>query len=307
MGTSVAIMTEGRLRANGAFSGEEIQAPSPEYTIVEQALGFVAENVSHQPSLGEIAAHVGLSEAHFQRMFTVWAGVSPKRFLQYITLDAAKERLARSVSVLDTAIDVGLSSAGRLHDLFVTYEAVTPGEFKRRGEGIEIRHGFGTTPFGEAMVMQTERGICGLQFAGPAGREELEESMTVGWERAVFVRDELLARQTLRSVFAPAAGDASLTVLARGTPFQLKVWEALLRVPLGFLVTYERLAEAGTANGGTAVRAAAGAIACNPIAYLIPCHRVIRKTALLGGYRWGLGRKLALIGTEAARSGCTGS
>lgn len=272
-----------------------------DYARIEKALAFIVGNADRQPELDELAAATGLSPFHFQRVFTRWVGISPKKFLQHVTLERAKERLAGSASVLDAAFAVGLSAPSRLHDLFVSHEAVTPGEFKLRGAGLEISHGWVDSPFGDALILTTARGICGLAFELEAGREATLEDMKRRWPRARFSEDRGAMAAMAGRIFAPRAGDRVELVL-HGSPFQVKVWEALLRIPPGALASYGRVAQAalGEARGMRAVGAAVGA---NPISYLIPCHRVVRGTGELNQYHWGRARKLALIGWEAERAG----
>jgi len=275
-----------------------------DYARIEKALGYIAENAEQQPELDAVAASVGLSAFHFQRLFTRWVGVSPKKFLQYLTLERAKSCLADSASVLDATHEVGLSGPSRLHDLFVTHEAVTPGEFKRRGEGLEIAFGWADSPFGEALIMTTPRGVCGLAFAAAGGRKAAFDDMRARFPGARFVEDERRVARLARAIFAPAPARApseKLNLVLHGSPFQIKVWEALLRVPPGALVSYGTLAHA-VFGSGRGARAVAGAVADNPISFLIPCHRVIRKSGTLGDYHWGAARKRAILGWEAARA-----
>ncbi len=285
---------------------EELAARSRDYRRVAKALEYLAEHYTTQPELGEIAEQAGLSEYHFQRVFTHWVGISPKRFLQYITLAHAKERLSQSTSLLDAAFEVGLSGPSRLHDLFITWEAMSPGEFKERGRGLTIQYGFHPSPFGECLLMSTERGICGLAFVPEGKRQAALEELASGWEHARLRHDQRATHAQAERIFSRAdgagRGKRTVRLLLRGTPFQIKVWEALLRVPTGALTTYEHL---GRALGyrGRANQAIGQAVGANAIAYLIPCHRVIRKSGLIGGYRWGPERKLALLGWEAAQTG----
>jgi len=278
-----------------------------DYARIERVLNRLAAGFPAQPSLAEMAQAAGLSEHHFQRLFSRWVGVSPKKFLQSLSLEAAKQRLRDSASVLDAAFDAGMSGPGRLHDLFVTAEAVTPGEFKARGQGLTIRYGWHDSPFGDCLLMTTVRGVCGLAFAGAEGRAASLASLAQGWENATLVEDSEATRAVAERIFAspsrPPAGEASpLRLLLRGTEFQLKVWRALLATPPGTLTTYAGLAgRTGLPSG--AARAVGTANGANAIAWLIPCHRVIRQTGALGGYRWGEGRKMAMIGWEAARVG----
>ena len=276
-----------------------------DYARVGHALEMLATTFPDQPSLAELAAHVGLSEFHFQRMFIRWVGVSPKKFLQHLTLAEAKRRLRESASVLDAAYDAGLSGPGRLHDLFVTFEAVTPGEYKARGDGLTIRFGYHDTPFGECLLMATERGICGLGFVSPGERDMALMRMSRGWERALVVRDDAATATYIPRIFVQPGQSISrdtppLRLLLRGSRFQLKVWQALLEIPQGGLTTYQDIAR--RIGLPAASRAVGNANGANPISWLIPCHRVIRKSGELGGYGWGLGRKVAMIGWEAARA-----
>lgn len=273
------------------------ESAARDYARIERAIEFLAARWNDQPDLAAVAAHVGLSPAHFDRMFARWAGVSPMRFLRHLTKEEARRRLRAGASVLDTALDVGLSGPGRLHDLLVTCDAVTPGEAKRGGAGVEIRHGFAATPFGEALFAWTPRGLCGLTFVGPAAGAALEADLRSEWPAADFVADEFGARELAARVFAASGGPLRLHL--RGTNFQLKVWRALLEIPPAQLTTYGDLAR--RLGAPTASRAVGGAVGANPISVLIPCHRVIRGTGVFGHYRWGAARKLALCGWEAAR------
>jgi AraC family transcriptional regulator of adaptative response/methylated-DNA-[protein]-cysteine methyltransferase len=273
------------------------------YPIIEQALLYLDANVKKRPSLAEVAASVGMSEFHFQRLFTRWAGVSPKRFLQFQTLAHAKQLLRESRSLLDATYEAGLSSPGRLHDLFVSVDAVTPGEFKRGGEGLDIAYGVHETPFGDCLIAVTGRGVCALWFLAESGFEGALERLRAQWPEARVSEDPSLTAAYAERIFggAPArAGAPPLRLFLRGTNFQLKVWEALLRIPPGGVTTYEEIAEAIGAPGAS--RAVGAAVGANPVAYLIPCHRVIRKTGAFGGYRWGVARKRAMLGWEAART-----
>lgn len=277
---------------------------STDYALVEKAIHYLEENYQNQPALADVAAHVGLSEYHFQRLFTRWAGISPKRFGQYLTMQHAKQVLAESQNILEAAFATGLSGPGRLHDLFVTHEAVTPGEYKTRGAGLTIRYGFHPTPFGEALLAETERGICGLSFVTGAlpgnGRAAALDDLAHAWPQAVLVKDVEGTETAVKQIFSPADQKAPLPLYLKGTNFQIQVWMALLRVPLGALVTYGTLAQA--AGQEKAVRAVGTAVGHNPIAYLIPCHRVIQKSGDFGGYHWGITRKKAIIGWEAAHA-----
>ncbi len=274
--------------------------PTSDYDRIAQAIRFIEANVRRQPTLDEVARSVYLSEFHFQRLFRRWVGISPKRFLQFLTIQHAKQRLEECRSVLDTTYDTGLSSPGRLHDLFVTLEAVTPGEYKRRGEGLRIGYGFHDTPFGTALLGATERGLCALAFVDEGAEGATIDELRERWPNADLDEDPVDTAGLARRIFTPAErDDRPIPLLVQGTNHQVRVWEALLRVPAGALVSYEQLAAA--AGRPDAVRAVAGAVARNPVAYVIPCHRVIRKLGAFGGYRWGMPRKKAIVGWEAAR------
>ncbi len=279
----------------------ELKQLSRDYARVEQAIRFLEENDHRQPSLKEVAESVNLSEYHFQRLFTRWVGISPKRFLQFLTKERAKELLENSRDVLQVAYETGLSGPGRLHDLFVACEAVTPGEFKQRGQGLAITYGFHPTPFGECLVAVTERGICHLAFVGPDGRQLALDALTSRWHNAKLVQDTAGTRPVVQQIFAWYAGQSPtrLQLYLSGTNFQIKVWEALLRIPAGAVASYEDIA--ARIGRPSAARAVSNAVAHNPIPVIIPCHRVIRKGGDLGGYHYGTARKKALLGWEAAR------
>ena len=273
---------------------------NPDYRRIELAIAYLEEHALEQPSLDEVAEQIGLSPFHFQRLFKSWAGVSPKRFLQYLTIENAKKLLRESSSVLDTALDVGLSGPGRLHDLFVSVEAMTPGEFKAQGKDLVITYGFHASPFGECLLAVTERGICGLAFVDPDTRSLALEELRTRWQESTLVEDQSAGRELIEQIFAQPRGkeQAPLKVLLKGTNFQIKVWEALLRIPEGTAATYGSLAQAvGQPKAHRAVGTAAG---LNPVAYLIPCHRVLRANGEIGGYHWGTARKRAILAREAA-------
>ena len=264
-----------------------------DYHRIEQAILYLENHAHSQPELGEIASAVGLSEFHFQRIFTRWAGISPKRFLQFLTREGAKDLLARSENLLDTAYGVGLSSLGRLHDLFVTTEAVTPGEYKSGGAGLTIRYGLHETPFGRALIGVTERGICHLGFVQAREGEALD-ALVSDWPEAQMVEDHRATAPLVGPIFDLAQrGVTPLRLHLRGTNFQLKVWEALLRIPPGSVTTYQDIAAQAGHPGAS--RAVGGALGRNPVAVLIPCHRVIRKLGEFGEYRYGAARKKALL------------
>jgi AraC family transcriptional regulator of adaptative response/methylated-DNA-[protein]-cysteine methyltransferase len=278
---------------------------NPQFKLVARVLQLIAVDFQSQPSLDQIAQAVGVSKFHLQRTFTQWAGVSPKRFLQFLTLEHAKGLLAESEPILRTAFASGLSGPGRLHDLFVTVESVTPGEYKAGGSSVTIRHGIQPTPFGPALMGSTSRGLCHLSFLQGPETEDLEAGVKIlrgEWPGATLVRDDELTARMAGAVFPPQempSQERPLSLFLKGTNFQIKVWSALLRIPPGAITSYGGLARL-MGNPGSA-RAVGGAVARNPIAYLIPCHRVIRDIGHLGGYRWGAPRKEAILGWEAAR------
>lgn len=269
---------------------------SRDYQRIEKALNFIAENFRQQPSLAEIAHTVHLSEHHFQRLFQRWAGVSPKQFLQYLTVNHAGECLQSGLSTMETAYEVGLAAPARLGELFVRLEAVTPGEYKNGGVGIDVSWGVHESPFGGCVLGVTDRGVCGLHFITSESTIEsaLSDLKSVLPNANWFHQPEKSGKVAQRIFVADTK--STLPLLVSGTAFQLKVWDALLRIPEGGLASYQQIA---TSIGKTAaVRAVGTAIGKNPVALLIPCHRVIRGDGMPGGYRWGLGRKLALQGWE---------
>jgi AraC family transcriptional regulator of adaptative response/methylated-DNA-[protein]-cysteine methyltransferase len=271
---------------------------SEDYPRIAQAIKYLEKNANTQPELSEIASAVGLSEYHFQRMFSRWAGISPKRFLQFLTKESAKDLLAKSENLLDTTYGVGLSSLGRLHDLFVTTEAVTPGQYKSGGAGLTIRYGLHDTPFGETLIGLTERGICHLSFVSNSEGDAIDVLVT-GWPQAKMIEDYNATAPLVEPIFdLSQRSKKPLHLHLRGTNFQLKVWEALLRLPPGAVISYQGLAEQAGHPGAS--RAVGTALGHNPIAVLIPCHRVIRKLGEFGNYRYGAVRKKALLGWEAA-------
>jgi AraC family transcriptional regulator, regulatory protein of adaptative response / methylated-DNA-[protein]-cysteine methyltransferase len=271
-----------------------------DYQTIERAIHYLGEHFRHQPTLAEVAAHAGMSEFHFQRLFSRWAGISPKRFLQYLTKEYAREALKRSQSLLDVSLAVGLSGPGRLHDLFVHCEAVTPGEYKNAGEGLTIRYGVHPSPFGQVLLAVTERGICGLSFLASGNGEDERASLRQKWQAATLVEDSEETRRLAMQIFTPGADAAPLHLYVRGTNWQIKVWEALLRIPPGARLTYGDIAqEVCTIK---ASRAVGNAVGSNPIAYLIPCHRVVRQSGEAHRYRWGSERKQAILAWEAAQA-----
>jgi AraC family transcriptional regulator of adaptative response/methylated-DNA-[protein]-cysteine methyltransferase len=268
---------------------------SQHYRLIEQAIRYIEANVQRQPELGEIASAVGLSEYHFQRIFTRWAGISPKRFLQFLTREHAKELLDTSKNLLDATHRIGLSSLGRLHDLFVNTEAVTPGEYKTRGVGLTIRYGIHPTPFGKCLIAATERGVCRLAFVDGSEGGALDR-LVEGWKQANMIEDYKSTAPLVTRIFSDPKADSPLSLHLHGTNFQIKVWEALLDIPAGSVTTYERIA--AQIGNPKAVRAVGTAVGENPIAYLIPCHRVIRKSGDFGNYMYGSARKKAILVRE---------
>jgi AraC family transcriptional regulator of adaptative response/methylated-DNA-[protein]-cysteine methyltransferase len=273
-----------------------------DYDRIERAIRYLETHAADQPRLADVAAELGLSEAHFHRMFHRWAGVTPKDFVQFLTLGRAKQLLAHAHSVMDASLEVGLSGSGRLHDLFVTIEALTPGEYKRGGEGVSIAWDTHDTPLGPALFAVTERGLCGLAFLGAEGLEGALADLKARWPNAGFRQDAGAIAPYAAEVGARMQGAPArpLALLLKGTPFQLKVWEALLAVPEGRVMSYQHLAASAGVPGAS--RAVGTAMGANPIGYLIPCHRVIRAGGEIGEYRWGSTRKRVLLAIEGARS-----
>jgi AraC family transcriptional regulator, regulatory protein of adaptative response / methylated-DNA-[protein]-cysteine methyltransferase len=275
----------------------DLKQLSEDYLRIEQAILYLETHYKDQPGLEDVAANIGLSEYHFQRLFTRWAGVSPKRFLQFLTKEGAKDSLNRSENLLETTHQVGLSSLGRLHDLFVTTEAVTPGEYKSRGAGVTIRYGIHSTPFGKCLIGTTERGICHLGFVQTSEGEAID-NLVADWKQARMIEDYKTTGPLIEPIFDLRYNHHGkpLPVHLRGTNFQLKVWEALLQIPAGEVTTYAGLAS--RIGNPRAMRAVGTAVGHNPIAVLIPCHRVIRKVGEFGNYRYGAPRKKALLARE---------
>lgn len=273
------------------------------YDRIAKAIGYIRENFREQPNLEEVAEQVHLSPFHFQRMFKEWAGVTPKKFLQYISVEHAKQVLRdKNTTLFDAAYDTGLSGTGRLHDLFVNIESMTPGEYKNGGEKLMIHYSFAQSPFGDILVASTPKGICHMAFAD--NETEAFAALTKNFPNAQFKQMTDMFQQNALHIFTHNQDETDRIKLhLKGTEFQLKVWEALLRVPMGQLSTYGNIArEIGNDKGSRAVGTAIGS---NPVAFLIPCHRVIQSTGTIGGYRWGNNRKTAIIGWEAARTDIT--
>lgn len=278
---------------------------STDYDTIAAAIRYLEANFTQQPSLDDLAAHLHLSPYHLQRLFKRWAGISPKRFLQFLTADYARQLLDESHTVLDAAFASGLSGPGRLHDLFISIDAVTPGEYKQKGAGLAISYGFHTTPFGECLIATTDRGICGLTFVDEGGREAALAALKERWAGATLSEQPIATQPFIDAVFASPEDSSTQPVkravplFLQGTNFQVKVWEALLNIPMGHALSYEDVAHAIGQPGGT--RAVASAVAANRVAFLIPCHRVLRKSGAVGEYRWGHTRKQIMLGWEAAQ------
>ncbi len=273
-----------------------------DYRHVRRTIAFISETWRDQPPLDEIAAHVGLSSGHLQHVFTRWAGLSPKAFLQAITLDHARTLLRDSASILDAAYEVGLSGPSRLHDLFVTHEGMSPGIYKARGRGVTIHYGFHPSPFGTAIVMATDAGLCGLGFADEGEEAAALADLRSRWPEADYIEDTSLIGSYAHRIFDPQLWrpDAPLRVVFIGTDFEVRVWQTLLRIPFGKASTYSDIAShLGKPHGARAVGAAVGR---NPVSFVVPCHRVLGKSGSLCGYHWGLTRKRAILGWEAGLS-----
>ena len=286
----------------GEMAPESAHPVRADYLIVERAIRFIETHTRQQPSLAEIADHVGASESHLQRVFTRWAGISPKRFLQYLTHEHCRRLLRESRSLLDATYEAGLSSAGRLHDLFVNVEGVTPGEFKAGGAGIEITYGIHDSPFGDCLIATTPRGVCSVVFTSGEGTDRAISGLREQWAGATIDENPARTAEVAERMFAPLPRSDSrpLRVLLRGTNFQLNVWKALLKIPAGAVASYEDLAAIAMVPG--APRAVGNAVGANPIAYLIPCHRIIRKSGEFGNYGGGPTRKKAMLVWESAHT-----
>lgn len=271
------------------------------YQRIEQAIRYLEQNFQRQPELEEVAEKVHISPFHFQRIFTEWAGISPKRFLQFLTVDFLKDKLQETRNLIEAAESAGLSSQSRVYDLFTTLEAVTPQEYKQRGAGTRIDYGFHATPFGLCLIGVTERGICWLSFAETDQEPRLElEAMKQHWHNSVFHEDQALTQAFIEKIFSASPSTQKLHLFVKGTNFQVKVWEALLRLQSGDVTTYQNIAN--SIQNPKALQAVGSAVGSNHIAYLIPCHRVIRKDGILGEYRWSPSRKKSIIGWEMAKS-----
>ena len=275
------------------------QSPSYHYAVIARALRVIDEG-GPGLTLEDLARRMDMSPSHFQRVFSAWVGISPKRYQQYLALDHARQMLADRFTTLDTALATGLSGTGRLHDLFLTWEALTPGDFAKGGAGLTIRWGWFDSPFGPAIIMGTDKGICGMGFAAEMGVEGAFDDLIQRWPKAEFVEDPMSLRPWVLAAFGTdGVGTAPLHLI--GAPFQIKVWEALMRIPTGHVTTYSEIA--GTIGNPKAVRAVGTAVGRNPISFLIPCHRALRRDGTLGGYHWGLPVKRAILAWESARTG----
>lgn len=273
--------------------------PTSDYDVVRQVIEFLGENWRDQPSLEAIAERVHMAPTRLQKVFTRWAGLSPKAFLQAITLDRARALLEQSATVLDTTYEVGLSGPGRLHDLFVTHDAVTPGAYRARGEGLVIRYGLHPSPFGTALIMTTEYGLAGLAFADDGSDKAVLAEMMQRWPKAAYVEDQAATEPFARRIFDPQQwrSDTPLRIVLIGTDFEVRVWETLLRIPFGQATTYSDVAR--HIERPKAARAVGAAVGKNPISFVVPCHRVLGRSGSLTGYHWGLTRKRAILGWEA--------
>ncbi len=276
---------------------------SDDYDRVRRAIAFISKQWRRQPSIEEIADHLGLSVSHLHHLFRRWAGITPKAFLQAVTLDRARDLLRDSASILDASYELGLSGPGRLHDLFVTHEAMTPGAFKTGGANLEIAYGFHPSPFGKALLMVAPLGLAGLGFAEPGEEKAALADMTRRWPKATFVPDPARTAPFARRVFDPAqwSADRPLNVVLIGTDFEVRVWETLLKIPMGRAVSYSDIAS--NIKSPKASRAVGAAVGKNPVSFVVPCHRALGKGGALTGYHWGITRKQAMLGWEAGQVG----
>jgi AraC family transcriptional regulator of adaptative response/methylated-DNA-[protein]-cysteine methyltransferase len=289
------------------LSPDRIQNPMPlaaaaaDYDVVRRAIGHIRGHWREQPEIEAIAEAAGVTPTELHHLFRRWAGLTPKAFLQALTLDGARQLLRDSASVLDATYEVGLSGPGRLHDLFVTHEAMSPGEWKTGGEGLTIRFGFHPSPFGSALVMATERGLAGLAFADPGEEPAALADMKARWPRATYVEDSARTAAIARRIFDSSQWQQSqpLRVVLIGTDWEVRVWETLLQIPMGRLTTYSDIAS--KVRSPAAARAVGAAVGKNPVSFVVPCHRVVGKSGELTGYHWGITRKRAMLGWEAGQ------
>ncbi|WDZ76652.1 bifunctional helix-turn-helix domain-containing protein/methylated-DNA--[protein]-cysteine S-methyltransferase [Ensifer adhaerens] len=281
----------------------DITPKGTDYDTVSRVIEMLTEEYRDQPSLETVAQRLKQSPTQLQKVFTRWAGLSPKAFLQAVTLDHAKRLLRQEdMPLLETSIEVGLSGPSRLHDLFVTHEAMSPGEWKARGEGLTIRYGYHPSPFGTALVMITERGLAGLAFNDAGGEKASFEDMAQRWPNACYIEDSAATAQYAARIFDPSRWrqNEPLRIFLIGSDFQIRVWQALLKIPLGCATTYSSIA--GQIGQPTASRAVGAAVGRNPISFVVPCHRALGKSGDLTGYHWGLTRKRAILGWEAGKA-----
>jgi AraC family transcriptional regulator, regulatory protein of adaptative response / methylated-DNA-[protein]-cysteine methyltransferase len=291
------------------LSPDRIQNPMPlaaaaaDYDVVRRAIGHIRGHWREQPEIEAIAEAAGVTPTELHHLFRRWAGLTPKAFLQALTLDGARQLLRDSASVLDATYEVGLSGPGRLHDLFVTHEAMSPGEWKSGGEGLTVRFGFHPSPFGSALVMATERGLAGLAFADPGEEPAALADMKRRWPRAIYVEDSARTAVVAKRIFDPTQWQQNkpLRVVLIGTDWEVRVWEALMQIPMGRLVTYSDIA--GKMRSPAAARAVGAAVGKNPVSFVVPCHRVVGKSGDVTGYHWGITRKRAMLGWEAGQVG----
>jgi AraC family transcriptional regulator, regulatory protein of adaptative response / methylated-DNA-[protein]-cysteine methyltransferase len=276
-------------------------AAAADYDVVRRAIGHIRGHWREQPEIETIAEAAGVTPTELHHLFRRWAGITPKAFLQALTLDGARALLRDSASVLDATYEVGLSGPGRLHDLFVTHEAMSPGEWKSGGEGLTVKFGFHPSPFGIALVMATERGLAGLAFADRGGERAALADMKSRWPKASYIADEARTAPVARRIFDSGQWrpDQPLRVVLIGTDWEVRVWDALLQIPMGRLATYSGIA--GKLCTPAAARAVGAAVGKNPISFVVPCHRVVGKSGELTGYHWGLTRKRAMLGWEAGQ------
>ena len=266
------------------------------YQTISRAITFIRSTLIQQPKLEQIAGSVGMSPYHFQRVFTEWVGMSPKRYQEYLTLGFSKELLQKRHTLLDVTLNMGLSGTSRLHDLFIKWEAMTPGEYALNGAGVEINWGFFDSPFGQMLAMATKRGLCGIGFVGESSKTVIFDDFKSRWPNAVYIENKVILKSLIETL---VIGKGTINIHLIGAPFQIKVWEALMNIPTGFVTTYSDIAKA--IDNKAAVRAVGTAVGKNPISWLIPCHRVLRKNGELGGYHWGIDLKTALLARESAQ------
>jgi len=278
-----------------------LEACAQDYDVVRRAIAHIRTNWREQPEVDSIAEAAGVTSSELHHLFRRWAGITPKAFLQALTLDHARKLLRDSASVLDASYEVGLSGPGRLHDLFVTHESMSPGEWKAGGEGLTLSYGFHPSPFGTALVMTTTRGLCGLAMADPGEEQAALEDMQRRWPRATYLENPAVTAPVAERIFNPELWreDRPLRVVLIGTDFEVRVWETLLRIPMGRCTTYSDIAEKVCSK--KAARAVGAAVGKNPISFVVPCHRVIGKSGDITGYHWGLTRKRAMLGWEAGQ------